>query len=186
MPWEITGAIAIGSILVLIALGMPVSFAFCVAPSIGVLLALGPGGLHVAAQMAHDTLSEFVLVTVPLFIFMAELLYAAGFSQDLYVALDKWFRRLPGGLLVVTITSCAAFSFVCGSSYVTAATIGRMALPELVERHYGKSLTAGTIAAGGTLGFSGDRRAGHCYKPGKHLGYILKGDSGRLGNRGDF
>ena len=83
---------------------------------------------------------------------MGEALAATGIGNDLFRAAHMWLRRLPGALAVATVFACAAFAAVCGSSPVTAATIGAMAVPEMMRRGYDKSLALGTAAAGGTLG----------------------------------
>src|SRR5262249_54405446 len=79
---------------------------------------------------------NFVLVAVPLFILMGELLLRAGLSERLYRALNLWFGRLPGGLLHTNIVSCAVFSAIAGSSVATAATIGSVALPYFERTRY--------------------------------------------------
>ena len=93
-----------------------------------------------------------MLVVVPLFVLMGEALAATGIGNDLFRAAHMWLRRLPGALAVATVFACAVFAAVCGSSPVTAATIGSMAVPEMIKRGYDKSLALGTAAAGGTLG----------------------------------
>jgi len=78
---------------------------------------------------------------------------ASGISSDLYLTAEKWLRRLPGGLALATIAGCAGFASISGSSVATAATMGAVALPEMKKHKYDDSLSAGTVAAGGTLGF---------------------------------
>ncbi|MCP4157576.1 MAG: TRAP transporter large permease subunit, partial [bacterium] len=70
-----------------------------------------------------------------------------------YSVADKWLRRLPGGLGIATIGACAGFAAICGSSVATAATLGRVALPEMKKYNYATRLSTGSVAAGGTLGF---------------------------------
>ena len=103
-------------------------------------------------NIAFTQSSNFVLVVVPLFVLMGEALAATGIGNDLFRAAHMWLRRLPGALAVATVFACAVFAAVCGSSPVTAATIGSMAVPEMIKRGYDKSLALGTAAAGGTLG----------------------------------
>jgi tripartite ATP-independent transporter DctM subunit len=95
---------------------------------------------------------NFVLVAVPLFILMGELLLRAGLSERLYRALNLWFGRLPGGLLHTNIVSCAVFSAIAGSSVATAATIGSVALPYFERTRYSQRMVLGSLAAGGALG----------------------------------
>jgi tripartite ATP-independent transporter DctM subunit len=93
-----------------------------------------------------------VLVAVPLFLLMGELLLRAGLSEQLYKALNVFLRRLPGGLLHTNIVSCAVFSAIAGSSVATAATMGSVALPAFKDTHYDKKVVLGSLAAGGALG----------------------------------
>jgi tripartite ATP-independent transporter DctM subunit len=95
---------------------------------------------------------NFVLVAVPLFILMGEILLRSGLSERLYRALNLWFRWLPGGLLHTNIISCAVFSAIAGSSVATAATIGSVALPYFEKTRYSPRMVLGSLAAGGALG----------------------------------
>lgn len=105
---------------------------------------------------AGDTLwgpsSNFVLVAVPLFLLMGEILLRAGLSDRLYRALNVWLDRLPGGLLHTNIMSCAMFSAISGSSVATAATMGSVALPYFEGTRYSQRMVLGSLAAGGALG----------------------------------
>jgi tripartite ATP-independent transporter DctM subunit len=97
-------------------------------------------------------MNSFTLTAIPLFILMAELLQESRLSLKVYAGLSKLVSWLPGGLLQTNIAGCAIFSAISGSSVVTAASIGRVALPELARRNYDPRLSAGSLAAGGTLG----------------------------------
>src|SRR3954451_10376423 len=96
--------------------------------------------------------SSFVLVAVPLFLLMGEILLRAGLSDRLYRALNVWLNRLPGGLLHTNIVSCAVFSAISGSSVATAATMGSVALPYFSNSAYSQRMVLGSLAAGGALG----------------------------------
>jgi C4-dicarboxylate transporter, DctM subunit len=96
--------------------------------------------------------SSFVLVAVPLFLLMGEILLRTGLSEQLYKALNVWLRRLPGGLLHTNIASCAVFSAISGSSVATAATMGSVALPYFDKTAYNQRMVLGSLAAGGALG----------------------------------
>jgi tripartite ATP-independent transporter DctM subunit len=96
--------------------------------------------------------SNFVLVAVPLFLLMGEILLRAGLSDRLYKALNVWLNRLPGGLLHTNIASCAVFSAISGSSVATAATMGSVALPYFQDTKYSQRMVLGSLAAGGALG----------------------------------
>jgi tripartite ATP-independent transporter DctM subunit len=119
----------------------------------GIILTTGRFNVLIAlAQNLHDMLSDFVLITIPLFVLMAELLSAGGFIPDLYTSFEKWTARVRGSLCIATIGASALFAAVCGSSYVAAASLGTMTMPEMLDRGYKKQLAAGSIAAGGSLG----------------------------------
>ncbi len=97
-------------------------------------------------------MDSFTLTAIPLFVLMAELMQRSGLSFRIYRGLAKMVSRLPGGLLQTNIVGCALFASISGSSVATAASIGGVALPQLVQRHYDRRLSAGSLAAGGTLG----------------------------------
>ncbi|MET0508594.1 MAG: TRAP transporter large permease [Burkholderiaceae bacterium] len=103
-------------------------------------------------EMIWGPSTNFVLVSVPLFLLMGEIMLRAGLSERLYRALNVWMGRLPGGLLHTNILSCGVFSAVAGSSVATAATMGSVALPYFERSHYPPKLVLGSLAAGGALG----------------------------------
>ncbi len=105
-----------------------------------------------AGQTLWGPSSNFVLVAVPLFLLMGEILLRAGLSDRLYRALNTWLNRLPGGLLHTNIVSCAVFSAISGSSVATAATMGSVALPYFEGTKYSQRMVLGSLAAGGALG----------------------------------
>ncbi|MFH1937583.1 MAG: TRAP transporter large permease subunit, partial [Bacteroidota bacterium] len=89
---------------------------------------------------------------LPLFIWMGEILFRSRLSEDMFTGLSPWLTRLPGRLLHVNILGCAIFAAVSGSSAATAATIGKMTIPELARRGYPESMLVGTLAGSATLG----------------------------------
>jgi len=105
-----------------------------------------------AGQTLWGPSSNFVLVAVPLFLLMGEILLRAGLSERLYRALNVWLNRLPGGVLHTNIASCAVFSAISGSSVATAATMGSVALPYFQNTAYSQRWVLGSLAAGGALG----------------------------------
>jgi len=153
MEWYVGAVLIAFAILSLLAMRMPLGFVFGVVGAAGILISSGrPNVLTAVVQSLHDMLSDFVLITIPLFVLMAELLSAAGFIPDLYESVEKLTGRLRGSLSIATIIASAIFAAVCGSSYVTAASLGKMTMPEMLARMYKKHLTAGSVAAGGSLG----------------------------------
>ena len=145
-------AVFIAALMALLATGLPVSFATGLLAIAGTAMFLSTGAISQLATIAFSQSSHFVLTVVPLFILMGEALAATGIGRDLFQAAQLWLRRLPGALAVGTVLACTGFAAVCGSSAVTAATIGAMAIPEMIRRGYDRRLAAGAAAAGGTLG----------------------------------
>lgn len=108
--------------------------------------------LPATGEILWTASTEFVLVAVPMFILMGEILLRSGVAREMYAALDTWVNRIPGGLMHTNIASCTLFSATSGSSVATAATIGTVAIPNMRRLGYAPSLYLGSIAAGGTLG----------------------------------
>ena len=109
--------------------------------------------LHRAmGEIIWNASSEYILIAIPLFVMLGEILLRAGIAERVYNAVAQWLSWLPGGLMHANIGSCAMFAATSGSSVATAATIGTVALPQLHRRKYDEPLFLGTIAAGGTLG----------------------------------
>ena len=140
-------------LIVLFALllsGMPVAFAL---GGIGLgMLMLGGFSPLMAPQALLSTLDGFILLAVPLFLLMSNILLKGGVGRDLYEAVQAWVGHWPGGLAIATIISCGIFAAISGSSVATAATIGTVAIPEMISRGYEKRFVYGLLAAGGTLG----------------------------------
>ena len=105
-----------------------------------------------APQAILSTLDGFILLAVPLFLLMSNVLLYGGCGKDLYTAVQAWVGHWPGGLAIATIVSCGIFAAISGVSVATAATIGVVAIPEMISRGYNKNFVYGLLAAGGTLG----------------------------------
>ena len=103
-------------------------------------------------EIAWGTSNNFLLVAIPFFVLLGEILLRSGMAERMYNALVLWVPWLPGGLMHSNIAACAMFAATSGSSVATAATIGTVALGEIEKRGYSERLFLGTIAAGGTLG----------------------------------
>jgi C4-dicarboxylate transporter DctM subunit len=109
--------------------------------------------LHRAmGEIIWNSSSEYILIAIPLFVMLGEILLRAGIAERVYNAIAQWLSWLPGGLMHANIGSCALFAATSGSSVATAATIGTVAIPEIQKHKYDEPLFLGTIAAGGTLG----------------------------------
>lgn len=107
---------------------------------------------NMMGTIVWNTMNEFLLVAIPLFILLGEILTRSGVADRMYGALSIWLRWLPGGLLHTNIVTSALFAATSGSSVATAATVGTVALPTLKALGYQEKLVLGSIAAGGTLG----------------------------------
>jgi C4-dicarboxylate transporter, DctM subunit len=143
---------ALIALLVLMALAIPIAASLGV---LGLLLDWKFSMLPLSravGEMAWTTSNEFLLVSVPLFILLGELLLRAGFAERMYGALVHWVSWLPGGLMHSNIAACGIFAATSGSSVATAATVGTVALPQAKRFGYNERLFLGTLAAGGTLG----------------------------------
>lgn len=145
-------AILLGLLLFLLAAGVWVA----VSLTIMALFALAvfsnaPEGLVLATTLWGHSHS-WPLAALPLFILMGEILLRSKLSEDMFSGLAPWLGNIPGRLLHVNILGCAIFAAVSGSSAATAATIGRMSVPELLERGYPEKLILGTLAGSATLG----------------------------------
>lgn len=143
------------ALIILIGL---LAFAVPVAAGLGVLgLALEwiysklPLNLAIG-EISWATSNNFLLVAIPFFVLLGEILLRSGIAERMYNALILWVPWLPGSLMHTNIVSCAMFAATSGSSVATAATIGTVALGEIQKRGYSERLFLGTIAAGGTLG----------------------------------
>ncbi|MGH8740498.1 MAG: TRAP transporter large permease [Burkholderiales bacterium] len=143
---------AVGVLLLVLALAVPV------AAGLGVLgLALSeiysklPLTLAIG-EMSWATSNNFLLVAIPFFVLLGEILLRSGIAERMYNALVLWVPWLPGGLMHSNIAACAMFASTSGSSVATAATIGTVAMGEIRKHGYSERLFLGSIAAGGTLG----------------------------------
>src|SRR5438046_7812671 len=138
---------------VLFAMGLEIAVSLGLVGVLGLLWLKGfTIGLGVVGSIAWSNASSFSFIAVPLFVFMSGILLHSGIGKGLYTAVARWVSFLPGGLAVASIFSCAIFAAISGSSVATAATIGMIAIPEMERRGYGRTLTFGSLAAGGTLG----------------------------------
>ena len=134
----------------LLLMGVPVAFAL---GGLGLsMLVVGGFSPLMAPQAVLSTLDGFILLAVPLFLLMSNVLLKGGVGRDLYAAVQAWVGHWPGGLAVATVISCGLFAAISGSSVATAATIGTVAIPEMLKRGYEKRFVYGLLAAGGTLG----------------------------------
>jgi C4-dicarboxylate transporter, DctM subunit len=143
---------SLGILLVVLALAVPVAAGLGV---LGLALAELYSKLPLTlamGEMSWATSNNFLLVAIPFFVLLGEVLLRSGMAERMYNALVLWMPWLPGGLMHSNIAACAMFAATSGSSVATAATIGTVAMGEIRKHGYSERLFLGTIAAGGTLG----------------------------------
>lgn len=142
--------IIVSLLLITLFLGLPVAFSLGATATFLIFAFDLP--VNIIGQTIYSSLDSFVLLSIPLFVMMSQILLVGKVGDDLFNVMNTWVRHLPGGLAIATILSCAFFAAITGSSAATAATIGMVAIPALIERGYEKKFTLGLLAAGGTLG----------------------------------
>ncbi len=152
MEWWQTFALIMGSLFLLMFIGMPVAFSFLVVNIIGALLFFGgmPGLLQLVIQIS-ESLSTFTLVPVVLFLIMGEIMFHSGIGNDLLNALDKWFGSLKGRLALMAVGGGVLFSALTGNSMGSIALLGSTLVPEMERRGYGKPMSLGPILGSGGL-----------------------------------
>jgi tripartite ATP-independent transporter DctM subunit len=133
-------------------LGLHVAVAMFLVALLGAALYLGPPLVAAFGTQLWGAMEDYVLLSIPLYILLGEILVRSGSTDRLYRSLADWLNFLPGGLLHTNIGASAVFSAVSGSSVATAATISTVALPSFRKRRYDTRLVLGSIAAGASLG----------------------------------
>ena len=145
-------AVLMVALFIALGLGIWVALALLGCGLVGLaLFTTTPPGLLFATTVWGSTAS-WTLTALPLFIWMGEILYRTRLAEDMFAGLGPWVRGLPGRLLHVNVIGCGIFAAVSGSSAATAATIGRITLPELKRRGYDDAIAIGSLAGAGTLG----------------------------------
>jgi len=150
---SVVAFVIFGLVWVLLLLIIPIAASVGLLGIIGIAVLLGPGqSMSVFGTGTHEFITNSQISVLPLFLMMGVLAAAAGLAEDIYNLAHAVLGGLRGGLALATIGGCAGFGAVTGSSIATAATIGRVALPEMDRRGYATGLSTGCVAAGGTLG----------------------------------
>lgn len=158
-------ALAFTSVLVLMMLRVPIAYSLLSGASSGIfLLYAWPEGaefnadkgvgplLATLSDVPYSFAHSYELATIPLYIALGNLAHTAGITTDLFYAMNMLLRRIRGGVAMASILGCGGFAAISGSSVVCAATMGRIAVPEMLDRKYAPELATGVVAAGGTLG----------------------------------
>ncbi|MBV7396977.1 TRAP transporter large permease [Mameliella sediminis] len=148
------GIYSFPALLLLIFLRVPIGLAMFVTGFVGYYFVMGSTRLPLAQlkDLAYSTFSSYSLSIVPMFLLMGYFATLGGMSQALFKAAESWLGHRKGGVAMAAIGACAGFGAICGSSLATAATMSRVALPELKRYGYEGGFSTATLAAGGTLG----------------------------------
>ncbi len=153
MSPETTGIVGIAVLLFLFLLRMPVGFAMALVGVVGFAYLSGiESALALLAQDIYETFSAYTLSVIPMFILMGTFAFASGISERLYRTTHAWVGSLRGGLTIATVLACSGFAAISGSTAATAATMGKIALPEMRKYKYDNTLATGCVASAGTLG----------------------------------
>ncbi|MBU1276179.1 MAG: TRAP transporter large permease subunit [Proteobacteria bacterium] len=152
MSPEIILIIMIGSLLALLALGLPLAFLTGGIGSLVLLFLFGPSFFVSVITSMLGTSSNILYAAVPVFIFMGTILEGSAIAEDLYAALHAWLGGVRGGLAMGTVVICCIFAAMVGVAGASIVIIGLIALPNMLKYKYDKNIAMGTILAGGTLG----------------------------------
>lgn len=152
MEWWLTLVMILSVLIVLVLIGVPVGV------SIGLssfIFLVGISGFDLALSIIYTEFFDFwtswVILPIPLFVFMGEFLFAGGHAENIFDMAAKWLRRLPGGLAVATTGACALFGTMTGSSLGATATFSLLAVPEMLKKGYSPRLCTGAVCAAGGL-----------------------------------
>lgn len=152
MEWYVVSLLAFGALVFLLALEMPIAAALGILGLAGLFMTEGgSAALQMFAVTLYTKANGVILATIPLFMFMGEVLFVGNIGSDLFNVAEKWVGRLSGGLASAGVAACAMFGAICGSALAATATIGTVAVPEMTKRGYNRGLATGSIAAAGAL-----------------------------------
>lgn len=149
---EYYGMCGLACMILLLVLGVPVTFALGAVAIVGLTLVIGlDGTLQQAVMVAMQTGTDFILLCIPLFVFMGKMVFHTGIARDLFACVEKWLGRMQGGLLISSVVTCACFGAITGSSSASVATMAGILHPELKRYKYDDRLSCGAITSAGTL-----------------------------------
>lgn len=138
---------------VLLVVGVPIAIALFVSGVLGYILVVGTApGVAALAQAAYSHVNTFVIIAIPLYIFMGQIMLKGEAGRDLFDLAQRMAGWLSGGLAIAAILASAIFAAISGSSTATAATIGSISIPEMLARGYDRRIAAGAVAVAGSLG----------------------------------
>ena len=134
------GLLIIALLFGLLATGMPIAFALGLAAFVALFLQDGFNIFYILGDTMFSGIANLAYVSIPMFVLMGAAVASSPAGSDLYTSLDRWLNRVPGGLVLSNIGSCAIFSGMTGSSPATCAAIGKMVIPEMLRRGYPNSV----------------------------------------------
>ena len=147
------GVIGFAALFFFLALGLPLGVGMFMVGFVGLWYLISPvAAMTKIGLIPFDTIASFEMAVLPLFLFMAHVIFSTGLSRNLYDVAAKWFGHFRGGVAIATIFGCAIFAAISASSLATAVTMGLVALPEMKRLKYDPALSTGCVAAGGTIG----------------------------------
>jgi tripartite ATP-independent transporter DctM subunit len=151
MEWWLAGSILFFGLVLFLISGLPVAFSLGCLSMIAMFILWGFDGLITLATTAFTTNINFLLIAIPLFIFMGECIAVSGIGEDAFKMIDAWLGFLPGGIAVTTVATCTVFGAVTGFAPASIAAIGPVTIPEMLRRGYDKGFAVGAIATAGGI-----------------------------------
>jgi TRAP-type mannitol/chloroaromatic compound transport system permease large subunit len=139
-------------LVILLISGLPIAFCMGGVAALFTLLLWSPASLGVIFSVAYGVTDNFVLIAIPLFVFMGMILQHSGVAEEAYDIMYKWIGQVRGGLAIGTVAVCTIFAACVGISAAACVTMGVIALPAMFKHNYDKSIAIGSIAAGAGLG----------------------------------
>ena len=153
MSPEIVGLVGVAILIVLLFLRVWIGIAMGVVGFLGFAIVTNfKYACMIIGSVPYTSIANETVAAVPLFILMGAIVSNTGVGGDLYQTAYKWFGQLRGGVAMATVVACGGFAAISGSSSAAAATMGKLALPEMKKYHYDNKLATGCVAAGGTIG----------------------------------
>src|SRR4029077_19338716 len=152
MSMRALGLLFGGVTLLVMFSGMPIAFSLGFVAVVFMYFFMPASSLDTVTQNVYEEMSSITLLSIPLFILKGAAIGRSNAGKDLYSAMHAWMQRIPGGLGIANVFTCALFAAMAGSSPATCSAIGSAGIPEMRNRGYSPGFAAGLIAAGGTLG----------------------------------
>lgn len=147
------GVAGVAVMIAMLVLGVPIAFAMATVGIVGTAVVVGiPQTMSQITLIAWDKGTDFIIVCIPLFIFMGQLTATTGIAEDLYEFLQRCLSRVRGGLGIASVLACGGFGAVTGSSVACVATMGTIVYPQMQKYGFDPKLSTGVLSASGTLG----------------------------------